>query len=90
MGTLYYCVHITTLGPPVAFKIWWEQAYWVKSLLSEATPSATQFFKSKLAIILNHNCPWMFCLALQPGQKSGMILPIEMVLKLKLPKIILT
>ena len=44
---------------------------------------ATQFFKSKLAIILN----WMFCLALQPGQKSGMILPLEMVLKLKLQKI---
>ena len=28
----------------------------------------------------------MLCLALQPGQKSGMILPIEVVLKLKLPK----
>ena len=25
MGTLYYCVNITTLGPPVAFKIWWEK-----------------------------------------------------------------
>ena len=30
--------------------------------------------------------PWMLCLALQPGQKSGMILPFEVVLKLKLPK----
>ena len=28
----------------------------------------------------------MLCLALQPGQKSGMILPCEVVLKLKLPK----
>ena len=28
----------------------------------------------------------MLCLALQPGQKSGMILPFEVVLKLKLPK----
>ena len=28
----------------------------------------------------------MFCLALQPGQKSGMVLPFEAVLKLKLPK----
>ena len=28
----------------------------------------------------------MLCLALQAGQKSGMILPFEVVLKLKLPK----
>jgi hypothetical protein len=28
----------------------------------------------------------MLCLALQPVQKSGMILPFEVVLKLKLPK----
>ena len=28
----------------------------------------------------------MLCLALQPGQKLGMILPFEVVLKLKLPK----
>ena len=27
----------------------------------------------------------MLCLALQPGQKSGMILPFKKVLKLKLP-----
>ena len=27
----------------------------------------------------------MLCLALQPGQKSGMILPFEVVLKLLLP-----
>ena len=27
----------------------------------------------------------MLCLALQPGQKSGMILPFEVLLKLKLP-----
>ena len=29
----------------------------------------------------------MLCLALQPGQKLGMILPFEVVLKLNLPKI---
>jgi hypothetical protein len=28
----------------------------------------------------------MLCLALQPGQKSSMILPFEVVLKWKLPK----
>ena len=28
----------------------------------------------------------MLCLVLQPGQKSGMILPFEVVLELKLPK----
>ena len=28
----------------------------------------------------------MLCLALQPGQELGMILPFEVVLKLKLPK----
>jgi hypothetical protein len=33
---------------------------------------------------------WMHCLALQPGQKLGMMLPFEVVSKLKLPKIILT
>jgi hypothetical protein len=32
----------------------------------------------------------MLCLALQPGQKSGMILRFEVFLKLKLPKNILT
>ena len=41
---------------------------------------------TKLAIILDYKRPWMLCLALQPGQKSGMILPFEVVLKLKLPK----
>ena len=47
----------------------------VKLLKSEATPSATQFFKMsyKLAIILDYKLPWMLCLALQPGQKSGLI-----------------
>ena len=64
----------------------------VKSLTLKVTPSATQFFKglTKLAVILDYKRPWMLCLALQPGQKSGMILPFEMVLKSKLPKIFLT
>ena len=39
-----------------------------------------------LAILLDYKRPWMLCLALQPGQKSVMILLFEVVLKLKLPK----
>ena len=35
---------------------------------------------------MDYERPWTLCLALQPGQKSGMILPFEVVLKLKLPK----
>ena len=60
----------------------------VKSLTLKVTPSATQFFKglTKLAVILDYKRPWVLCLALQSGQKSGMILPSEVVLKLKLPK----
>ena len=59
----------------------------LKSLASEATPSATQFSKglTKLAIILDYKRPWMLCLAFQPGQKLGMILSFEVVLKSKLP-----
>ena len=51
----------------------------LKSLTSEATPSTTQFFKRsyKISNNLDYKCPWMLCLALQPGQKSGMILPFE-------------
>ena len=41
---------------------------------------------TELAIILDYKRPWMLCLALQPDQKSGRILPFEVVLKLKLPK----
>ena len=41
---------------------------------------------TKLAIILDYKHPWMNCLDFQPGQKSGMILPFEVVLKLKLQK----
>ena len=39
------------------------KGYLVKSLTSEATPSATQFFKglTKLAIILDYKHPGMLC-----------------------------
>ena len=62
----------------------------LKSLTSEATPSATQFLKghTKLAVILDYKRPWMLCLALQPGQKSDVILPFEVVLSYQ--RIILT
>ena len=40
----------------------------------------------KVLLILDYKHPWMLCLALRPGQKSGEILPFEVVLKLKLPK----
>ena len=37
-------------------------------------------------LILDYKRPWILCLALQLGQKSDMILPFEVVLKLKLPR----
>ena len=50
-----------------------------------SNPIFQKVFK-KLAIILDYKRPWMLCLALQPGQKLGIILPFEVVLELKLPK----
>ena len=42
----------------------------LKSWTLESTPSATHFFKrSKLAILPEHKCPWILCLALRPHQK---------------------
>ena len=51
---------------------------------SEVTP----FLKGliKLAILPDYKCPRLTCLALPPRQKSDMILPFEVVLKLKLQK----
>ena len=34
---------------------------------------------TKLAIIPDYKRPWMLCLALQPGRKSGLILPFSVV-----------
>ena len=41
---------------------------------------------TKLVIILDYKPPWMLCLALQPGQKSGLILPFYVIQKLNLQK----
>ena len=57
----------------------------LKSLTSEATPSATQFLKKKSAIILDYKRPWMLCLALKPGQKLGLIL-VESGFKIEITK----
>ena len=35
-------------------------------------PNFSKVF-TKLAIILDYKCPWMLCLALQPGQKLNLI-----------------
>ena len=54
--------------------------YRVKSLTSEAIPSATQFFKranTKLAIFPDYKHPGLICLALPPRQKFGLILVIK-------------
>ena len=55
----------------------------LKSLTSEATPSATQFFNglTKLAILPDYKHHGLLCIALPPRQKSGLILVK------KLPKI---
>ena len=60
----------------------------LKSLMSEAIPSAIQFIKRayKLAMFPDYKPPGLICLALPPRQKSDMILPFEVVLELKLTK----
>ena len=58
--------------------------YTVVSWESEATPSAIPFFKR--AYKISPPVSVLGCLALPPRQKSGMILPFEVVSKLKLPK----
>ena len=54
----------------------------IKSLTSEATPSATPFFKRayKLAILPDYKCPGLICLALPARQKFGLILVIKLLL----------
>ena len=54
--------------------VWNLQLYNLLSLTSEATLSATQFFKRSYKISLDYKRPCMLCLALQPGQKLGLIL----------------
>ena len=44
------------------------------------------FQNDKIAILPNSKCPGLICLASPPPQKSEMILPFEVVFKLKLPK----
>ena len=44
---------------------------------SEATPSATPFFKTKLAVLPNYECPGLICLALRARRKFGLILVIK-------------
>ena len=60
-----------------------------KSLTSEAAPSATQFLKRSYKISNNpglQDASLDALPTLQTGQKLGIILPFEVVLKLKLPK----
>ena len=53
--------------------------YIVVSWESEATPSATPFFKRayKLAILPDYECPGLICLALLARRKFGLILVIK-------------
>ena len=49
----------------------------LKSLTSEAIPSATQFFKRAYKIFPDYKHPGLICLALPPRQKFGLILVIK-------------
>ena len=67
--------HRLLLGIMISNLLCWILVSWE----SEATPSATPFFKraSKLAIFTNYKCPRLICLALPACQKFGLILVIK-------------
>ena len=49
-------------------------------------PIFQKVLHAKLAIILDYKSPWMLCLALQPGQKSGLILVDNCYFKIEVTK----